>query len=123
MLFGHPTPVTTGTGADETLIGGPGNDTFAGGGGADTFVINSGDSSATVAGSGNNGTVFGYDVITDFVAGTDLINVAVTPFAAGDTGGFDGIDSGLTIGGQTIKSDAISNGIITFSTSNSFSRR
>ena len=86
----------------------------------DTFVINSGDSSATVSGSGDTGKVAGYDVITDFVVGSDLINVAGAPFAAGDTR-FDGTDSSLTIGGLTIKSDAISNGIITFSTFDSFS--
>ena len=52
---------------------------------------------------------------------TDIINVAGAPFAAGDTAGFDGTNSSLTIGGPTIKSDAISNGIITFSTSDNFS--
>ncbi|RWI93539.1 MAG: adhesin [Mesorhizobium sp.] len=108
-----------GTGAD-TITGGGGADTTTGGGGADTFIVNSGQSAAIVGGSGNAGTVTGYDVITDFVAAADFLDLQGTPAAATATN-INGNDSTLTIGGQTIKSHTISNGIITFDDANSFS--
>ncbi|MGX5844399.1 beta strand repeat-containing protein, partial [Mesorhizobium sp. ArgA1] len=108
-----------GTGAD-TITGGGGADTLTGGGGADTFIINSGQSLAIVGGSGNAGTVTGYDVVTDFVAATDFLDLQGTPTAATATN-IDGNNSTLTIGSQTIKSHTISNGIITFDDANSFS--
>ena len=107
----------TGNGAD-TITGGRGADTMTGGGGADTFVINSGDSSITIGGSGNNGTISGYDVITDFAGATDFLDLQGaspgTLFAVANTSGTNGADSLLTIAGQTVKSHAITNGIITF---------
>ena len=105
-----------GAGAD-TMTGGSGADTLTGGTGADTFVIRTGDSTPVIGGSGNAGTISGYDTVTDWgVGGTaDKLDFGVAPITASATGGFDGIDSTLTFGGQTIKSDAISaNGIITF---------
>ena len=101
-----------GTGAD-TITGGRGADTMTGGGGADTFIINSGDSPVTIIGSGNNGTISGYDIITDFSATTDFLDLAGTPVAATGTQ-VDGANSTLTIGGNTIKSHTITNGIISF---------
>ncbi|QPC91687.1 S-layer family protein [Mesorhizobium sp. INR15] len=120
-----------GAGAD-TLIGGLGGDTLTGGAGADRFVIAAGDSTPITAqgSSGNNaaknenGTISGHDVITDWGAGgtADKLDFAVAPIAATATSGFNGNDSTLTFGGQTIKSDAIdANGIITFDDANTYS--
>ncbi|MFD1981493.1 VCBS domain-containing protein [Mesorhizobium newzealandense] len=107
-----------GTG-DDTITGGGGADTVTGGGGADTFIVNSGQSLATVGGSGNAGTITGYDVVTDFAAAADFLDLQGTPAAA--TGAnVNGTDSTLTIGGQTIKSHTISNGIITFDDADGF---
>ncbi|WP_214475632.1 VCBS domain-containing protein, partial [Mesorhizobium sp. dw_380] len=109
-----------GIGAD-TITGGGGADTLTGGGGADTFTVGSGESKGTTAGSGDAGTIAGYDVITDFTTtGTnDFLNLPVTN-VTGNTAGTDGSDSTLTIGGQTVKSHAITNGIITFDDANTF---
>ena len=112
--------ITTGAG-DDTITGGAGADTMTGGGGADTFVIATGDSKAVIGGSGNAGTIAGYDVITDFVTSTDILNLQGSPHSPGNTNGTNGTDSTLTINGQTIKSHAITNGIITFDDANSFS--
>ncbi|EKE68141.1 hypothetical protein P24_17962, partial [Oceanibaculum indicum P24] len=95
----------TGTAGADTLSGGDGNDTItggtgadqmSGGGGADVFVQAGGDSVArtaetiTVANLGNGETMTfgsGVDVITDFVSGTDRLDVATagsyTSFGAG----------------------------------------
>ncbi|WP_311200189.1 M10 family metallopeptidase C-terminal domain-containing protein [Leisingera sp. M658] len=50
-----------GAGGDDRIEGGVGNDTLTGGSGADTFVF---------------GAATGTDLITDFEAGTDLIEIS-----------------------------------------------
>ena len=120
--------LTGGTGAD-TLIGGAGNDTLAGaagadtltgGTGADTFVMTA--QTLTIGGSGTAGTISGYDVITDFAAGTDHIQLPVTIVVATNTSGTNGGDSTLQVAtGVVLGSHAISNGIISFSTGNTYS--
>jgi hypothetical protein len=90
------------------------------GGGGDTFVINSGDSLATIGGLGNNGTISGYDVITDFSTTADILDLAGTPVAATGTN-INGTDSTLTVDGNTIKSHTITNGIISFDDVNAYS--
>ena len=102
------------------MVGGAGADMMTGGAGADPFTIARGNTALTISGSGNNGVVTGYDVITDFVVGTDILNLNGTPTAAANTTGVNGNDSALTVGGSTIKSHAISNGIITFDDANTF---
>ncbi|MER9657854.1 Ig-like domain-containing protein [Mesorhizobium sp. M0152] len=102
---------------NDLLIGGLGKDTLTGGTGADTFMIGTGDSTPVISGSGDAGTISGYDTITDWGAGgtADKLDFSVAVIAASATSGFNGTDSALTFGGQTIKSDAISaSGIITF---------
>ena len=109
-----------GSGAD-TITGGVGADTMTGGGGADSFVINTGQSTGTLGGSGNAGTITGYDVITDFATGSDTLNLQGTTTVAANTAGTNGAQqSTLTIGSQTVKSHAISNGIVTFDDNNAF---
>ncbi|MER9319733.1 Ig-like domain-containing protein [Mesorhizobium sp. M0659] len=106
-----------GGGGNDTLVGGANADTLTGGAGADTFVFGAGDSTPVIGGSGNAGTISGYDTIIDWGFGgtADKLDFGVAPIAAIAISGFDGTDSALTFGGQTIKSDAISaNGIITF---------
>ncbi|MER8899884.1 Ig-like domain-containing protein, partial [Mesorhizobium sp. M0676] len=111
-----------GAGADR-MTGGSGADTLTGGTGADTFVIGTGDSTPVIGGSGNAGTISGYDTVTDWGNGgtADKLDFGVAPIAASAISGFDGTDSALTFGGQTIKSDAISaNGIVTFDSADTY---
>ncbi|WP_246159109.1 calcium-binding protein [Reyranella soli] len=122
MLSGQTEGFTiTGSANNDTITGGRGADTITGGAGVDRFVFNSGSSPGTVGGSGNAGTITGYDVITDFSvnAGGDVLDTPNVNVRANET--VNGTDSVLTIGGQTIKSHQISNGIIAFSSNNTFS--
>ncbi|TGU94005.1 type I secretion C-terminal target domain-containing protein [Mesorhizobium sp. M00.F.Ca.ET.151.01.1.1] len=113
---------TAGTGGNFTLTGTAGNDviaasthtdTMTGGAGADTFVIGSGESTPVIGGSGNAGTITGYDIITDFVAGTDKLTLPGSLVAA-TAGNVNGGDSTLTIGGDTVQSHSVTNGIASF---------
>ena len=104
----------TGGSGNDTITGGAGADTMTGGAGADRFVINTGDSTVTIGGSNNAGTITGYDVITDFATASDTLDLQGTAAAAANTAGTTGTQSSLQIGSQTIKSHAITNGIITF---------
>ena len=110
-----------GLGGADSLVGGAGADTMTGGAGTDTFTFASGASAVTIGGSGNNGTIAGFDRVTDFDILTETLNIggspptAATNFLAGN-----GTDSTLTIAGQTIKSHAVGNGVITFDDAASF---
>ncbi len=120
--------ITGGTAADiidggagaDTITGRGGADTMTGGAGADTFVVNSAQTTVTVGGTGNAGTISGYDVITDFDTAADKLSLNGTPFAVANTAGTNGTDSTLTINSATVKSHAITNGIITFDDNNTF---
>ncbi len=111
--------IETGSGADQ-ITGGAGADILDGGADmvSDTFLFNTGDSLGSVAGTGDSGTISGYDVISNFdstLVTYDVLNLPGTPAVAVDTsGGVDGTDSTLTIGGEYVKSHSISNGMITF---------
>ena len=113
--------VLKGGSANDTITGGAGSDTLTGNAGADTFVINSANSPAVIGGAGNAGTVTGYDVVTDFDTASDILNLQGTAAAVANTAGTNGADSVLTIVGATIKSHAITNGIITFDDNNTYS--
>ena len=121
ILFGNGGADTLNGGAgSDILIGGAGADTMFGDTGNDVFIISTGNSPAALSGSGNNGIVSGYDVITDFSAAADKLSLQGTLGAVANTAGTNGTNSILTIGGQTVKSHAISNGIITFDDANTF---
>jgi Ca2+-binding RTX toxin-like protein len=61
--------VIIGNSGNNILTGGAGKDTLTGGGGADTFVFNS--------------AADGKDTITDFVHGTDMLQISASGFGGG----------------------------------------
>ncbi|WP_171944920.1 M10 family metallopeptidase C-terminal domain-containing protein [Bradyrhizobium ottawaense] len=79
LIGGAGNDTLIGGAGNDRLIGGPGVDIMTGGGGADTFVFATGDSS-TVAGQ--------HDRITDFVSGTDHIDLSGID-AIASTSGYD----------------------------------
>jgi Ca2+-binding RTX toxin-like protein len=98
---------------NDTLNGGAGADTLIGGAGIDTFVYAAGDSSPLFTGSGDDGSVYGFDLIVDFaLGGGDKLDVLGTAVV---TPGLFRTDSSLTIGGQVISSVSIAaNGVASF---------
>ncbi|WP_436211131.1 beta strand repeat-containing protein [Bradyrhizobium sp. LjRoot220] len=108
-----------GNGGTDALTGGSGSDLLVGGAFADTFIISGGDSSAAVGGAGGAGTITGYDVIGDFDPAADFLDLQGTATAAANTS-INGTNSSLTIGGNTVSSHGITNGIIQFDTSGAF---
>ncbi|TGQ63843.1 calcium-binding protein [bacterium M00.F.Ca.ET.162.01.1.1] len=113
LVGGSGNDTLDGGDGNDILVGGAGVDTMTGGIGADTFVIGAGDSTPVIGGSGNAGTISGYDVIMDFVAGTDKLSLPGTLVAA--TGGnVNGGNSTLTIGGDTVQSHSVTNGVASF---------
>lgn len=104
----------------DTLTGGNGADTLTGGSGLDQFIFTPGESVLTIGGSGINGTISGYDVITDIEAGEKLKFTTIT--VATDTAATNGTDSTLLLNNSVaVKSHSITNGIITFDDANTFS--
>jgi serralysin len=79
LVGGAGNDTLLGGAGNDRLVGGAGVDTITGGGGADTFVFATGDSSA-VAGQ--------HDRITDFVSGTDHIDLTGID-AIASTSGYD----------------------------------
>jgi Ca2+-binding RTX toxin-like protein len=115
----------TGSSQIDILAGGAGADTLTGGSGLDTFKFTVGDSALTVSGTGTSGTISGYDVITDFKAGTstatsEKISISRAAVPANTTG-TNGTDSTLQLHtNAAVASHAITSGIVSFSTSNTF---
>jgi len=58
--------VLVGSASNDTLTGGTGQDNLSGGEGADTFVFAAGDTASP--------TTYGFDTITDYTSGTDIIS-------------------------------------------------
>lgn len=109
----------------DSITGGSGADSLSGGSALDVFVFAAGDSALTIGGTGDNGTISGFDVISDFTLGdgtnnSETLDVAGTAAVVADTAGTNGTDSTLTIGTAAIASHAITNGIITFDDANTF---
>lgn len=117
----------TGTSGNDVMRGGLGADTFTGGAGSDQFVFVAGDSTPTItsttSGSVTTYSVSGFDRIMDIglvgaSAGKDILNLDGVAAIAADTTGADGTNAV----GSSIKSHAISNGVVTFdTTSDTFS--
>ncbi|WP_162260548.1 beta strand repeat-containing protein [Rhizobium sp. Root708] len=115
--------ITGGSGNDR-IVGGAGGDILTGGAGRDTFVIAAGDSTPeTAQGSGlfpwtrnENGTISGYDKITDWGAGgtADKLDFSVAPVKA--VASVDGKDSTLTIDYDNVESHKVdtNTGMTTF---------
>ncbi|ODT80474.1 MAG: hypothetical protein ABS76_16195 [Pelagibacterium sp. SCN 64-44] len=131
-LYGQSGNDTLNGGAgSDILVGGTGADTMTGGAGVDTFIIRSGDAATSVARGGtwwdsdgfrdNNGTISGYDVITDFTIGEDRLILNGTPYVAANANAVNGTNSSLTINGQTVKSHRIVDGIVRFDDNDTFS--
>ena len=122
LIGNSGTDILSGGAGRDTLVGGAGADTLTGGGGADTFIINTSGSFASVSATGGDvGTITGYDVIKDFsTAELDTLDLQGTVAVAANSATTNGADSVLTIGGATVKSHAISNGVITFDDANTY---
>jgi len=104
----------TGGSGNDIITGGAGADTLKGGAGTDTFNFAAGDSTLTIGGSTTNGTISGYDVITDFQPSTgERIGFNSAAIVANGTG--NGTNSTLQLAsGRVVGSHSITNGIITF---------
>ncbi|MDC1429966.1 hypothetical protein N8199_08725, partial [Emcibacteraceae bacterium] len=135
LIGGEGNDTLSGLAGDDILKGGSGTDSLDGGAGADdlygggnldTFILEAGDSVLSFGGTGDAGTVTGYDTIHDFETGngtsnSETINTVGTATVVANTAGTDGTDSTLTIGAATIKSHAITNGVISFDDADTFS--
>ncbi|SIR15582.1 type I secretion C-terminal target domain (VC_A0849 subclass), partial [Rhizobium sp. RU33A] len=112
-----------GTGMNDYLIGGADRDTITGGLGSDRFIYTAGDTAYALASSGgNNGSVSGFDRITDFDPGVDKLDFAVAPQVATVNGPIvDGAVSFLRYvngaGNEVGAHRILSGGIIQFSDS------
>ena len=105
----------------DYIDGHQGADILFGGTGGDNFYFIHGDSLAVLSGSGNNGQVSGYDRVIDFDPGVDNLRVEGIPIVVANAAAGNGVDSTLTVNGQTIKSHAITDGMITFDDAAGFS--
>ena len=84
--FGGGADTINGGLGDDVIVGGLGKDTLTGGDGADTFRYYSVEDSRI----SNGGAVDARDVVTDFVAGTDKIDLTQLAAAVGQTIHFAG---------------------------------
>ena len=117
--------ISGGDTSGDVITGGVGADSLTGGSESDRFLFNPGDTVLTISGSGNSGSVTGFDVISDFSAGTgsafseriDLLDVSESIPSNGAT---NGIDSTLTVSSATIKSHSVSSGFVTFDSNDTY---
>jgi Ca2+-binding RTX toxin-like protein len=107
----------------DTLTGAAGADTLTGGGGLDIYNFAAGSSALTIGGSGMSGTIDGYDTITDYAYGASATVSEKLGYtsAAVVTSFTRAVASTLQLNtGATVKSHAISNGIISFDDATTF---
>jgi Ca2+-binding RTX toxin-like protein len=100
----------------DTLIGGAGTDTLTGGADADDFVFAAGQSDASVGGNLMFGTISGFDVVTDFTPGDELV-LAGAPSRAANTGFVTGTMSTLWSGfdpSSVVAWHGITEGVVSF---------
>ncbi|MFO7628849.1 MAG: hypothetical protein R6W06_04910, partial [Prochlorococcaceae cyanobacterium] len=117
-----------GDSADNTLTGTGSADTFTGNGGRDTFVVARGGSPLTFSGSGTNGSVSGFDTITDYTAarsglssGETIQYSSTTSVLVVANGTGTGTPSSLRLrNNKPISSYSVSNGIISFDSNRTF---
>lgn len=125
--FGRGLTIDAKAGADfvfgsdyaDVIFGGLGADVIDAGGGLDTVVLAAGDTVLTIGESGDNGTISGFDVVSNLAASdgtvlSETLNTVGTASVVANTTGANGTNSTLTIGGNAVASHAITNGIITF---------
>jgi hypothetical protein len=105
---------------NDIITGGTGADLLTGGSGNDRFIFATGDSTVTIGGSGDNGTISGFDIISDYsngdtidLNGTPSVRANITSSTSGNPGNGTNTLS-LTIGGLPVTTHTVSNGIITF---------
>lgn len=129
-VFGAITGTTgndtlTGTTSADTITGNTGADTMTGLAGVDVFNFAAGDSALTIGGTGTSGTISGYDVITDFSPATTASAseiIGFTTVAVVSNGTTNGSNSVLQLNtGSVVSSHSITNGIVTFDDTGTFS--
>lgn len=118
--------VINGDATDNTLIGTSAADVFTGGDGTDTFVVAPGGTPLVFGGTRRTGTLTGFDIITDFKAGTTAATSEKISFTGNEAIVADGTGGGVrttlrTDSGQEIRSHSITDGIVSFSGSGTFS--
>jgi Ca2+-binding RTX toxin-like protein len=112
-----------GSGQIDTLTGAAGADTLTGGAGLDIYNFAAGSSALTIGGSGTSGTIAGYDTITEYAYGASAAVSEKLGYtgAAVVTSFTRAAASTLQLNtGATVKSHAISNGIVTFDDTTTF---
>lgn len=120
LVTGALSDTIDGGAGNDAITGGAGSDSLTGGAGNDVFNFAASSSTLTIGGSADAGTIVGFDVITDFRLGTAALVAesidfsGVTEAVLANTAGVNGTDSTLTIGGNAVKSHAITGGIATF---------
>jgi Ca2+-binding RTX toxin-like protein len=126
LTTGAKADTISGGAGSDTITGGAGADSITGGDGNDLFNVAASSTLLAIAGTGNSGTITGFDTITDFRLGSaslvaeSLDMTEVTEAVVANTTGADGADSTLTIDGATVKSHAITSGIVTFDDAGTF---
>jgi protocadherin Fat 4 len=109
----------------DTITGGDSADTMTGGADSDVFNFSAGDGVLSIGGTLTNGTISGYDVITDFTSGATAGASEKLDFQSatilGDTAATNGNNSTLQLNSaSTVKSHSITDGIITFDDDDTF---
>ncbi len=104
-------------GGTNTLTGGGGADTYTLGAGIDTIIVNSAQSLGTTTGAG---TLAGYDIIKGFDVASDILDLQGTAIAAANIASYNGNDSSLLASGALVRSHSITNGIISFDSTDTY---
>ncbi|NET72265.1 MAG: calcium-binding protein [Sphaerospermopsis sp. SIO1G2] len=110
-LFGNAgNDILNGEGGNDTLDGGDGNDSLNGGSGIDSLTGGAGSDAFQIGGSGltptaSGATSVGTDIISDFISGTDRIELSLASFTATTGSAGDNLSS-VTNGFASVSSSA-----------------